>query len=131
MNCFGLTQDDVDEDNRNDTTHNNASATASATASVTASAPATILFCEELIHIVERACPGVRQLLNQGHTHHGHAFPPVHCNTLLQMFMIGTEDVPAKTCLALYAALDVAAGTPLSVNIDLNTYVERVAADFA
>ena len=110
-----------------------------------------LLFCEELMNIVERACPGTRRLLSEGRDNTtrqssssspsskamdeyesaGFFFPPQRCNTLLHMFMVGDEDVPAKTCLALYAALDVAAGTNRSRDIDLNVYMEEVASDFA
>ena len=64
-----------------------------------------------------------------------YSFPPTRVNTLLHMFMVGDEDVPAKTCLALYAALDVAAGTDSSKDIESQgpgfTQIENIASDFA
>lgn len=133
MNNYGLTKDDEAENN-NAMNAMHAMHTmnegGSKDGGENSGFPSTLLFCEELIIIVERECPGVRALLNNGHAN-SHSFPPVHGNSLLQMFMMGTEDIPAKTCLALYTALDVAAGTSFSKHIDLDTHVEQVAADFA
>lgn len=107
-----------------------------------------LLFCEELMNIVERSCPGTRRLLSSdtsGNSSNASnainnpndqcSFPPTRVNTLLHMFMVGGEDVPAKTCLALYAALDVAAGTDSSKDIESQgpgfTQIENIASDFA
>ena len=106
-----------------------------------------LLFCEELMNIVERSCPGTRRLLSSdtggnssnassiNNPNDQYSFPPTRVNTLLHMFMVGDEDVPAKTCLALYAALDVAAGTDSSKDIESQgpgfTQIENIASDFA
>ena len=90
-----------------------------------------LLFCEELMNIVERACPQVKNILSASHNDSPHAFPPKHCNHLLLTFLVGDEEIPAKVCLALYAALDVAAGTDSSRDVNLDVHIERVASEFA
>jgi hypothetical protein len=114
MNIFGLTKGDMMEEEDNNTSN-------------------VLLFCEELIKLVETECPGVSELLSQGHQDN-HCFPPKKCNTLLKMFLLlkpgWSLDSPAKIGLALYSVLDVASGTSNSTNIN-DAYIEKIANDFA